>query len=214
MITILRLGERPGRDQRINTHLALVSRAFGADKLIMFFKDQSLLDSIASVNRNFGGDFSLDVRQSGEWRAVIKQWKGFIAHLTMYGQDLDSGLTKLHSLVSSQEETTSELKSLEAELSTDEVGEQRGRGNDGPGKQPIETNDLLVIVGGEKVPAEVYSRAHVNIAVGNQPHSEVAALAVFLDRFQHGRWAEKEMPGWKHKIIPQDRGKKVQSSDE
>ena len=38
--------------------------------------------------------------------------------------------------------------------------------------------DILVIVGAEKVPWEVYEMADFNVAIGNQPHSEVAALAV------------------------------------
>lgn len=41
--------------------------------------------------------------------------------------------------------------------------------------------DLLVVVGGAKVPSELYSWARFNVAVGHEPHSEVAALAVLLD---------------------------------
>ena len=41
--------------------------------------------------------------------------------------------------------------------------------------------DLLIIVGGEKVPGEIFKLADFNVAVGNQPHSEVSALALFLD---------------------------------
>ncbi len=47
--------------------------------------------------------------------------------------------------------------------------------------------DLLIIVGAEKVPGEVFGAVDFNVAVGNQPHSEVAALAVFLDRFLDGK---------------------------
>lgn len=43
--------------------------------------------------------------------------------------------------------------------------------------------DILIIVGAEKVPRKVYTNADYNIGVGHQPHSEIAALAVFLDRF-------------------------------
>lgn len=42
------------------------------------------------------------------------------------------------------------------------------------------SKDLLVVVGAEKVPREVYDLADFNVAVGSQPHSEVAALALFL----------------------------------
>ena len=69
--------------------------------------------------------------------------------------------------------------------------------------------DILVAVGGEKVPGEMYSLADMNIAVGNQPHSEVAALAIFLDRLVD--WEHLEFNG-KIKVIPQERGKKVVSN--
>jgi len=71
--------------------------------------------------------------------------------------------------------------------------------------------DVLVIVGSQKVPREFYSTevSDFNIAVGNQPHSECAALAVFLDRFFEGKALEKTFENAKMKIIPQERGKKV-----
>lgn len=50
--------------------------------------------------------------------------------------------------------------------------------------------DLLVVVGAEKVPRWVYKHVDQNISVGNQPHSEIAALAVFLDRIQEGKIKE------------------------
>lgn len=51
-------------------------------------------------------------------------------------------------------------------------------------REEFEDQDLLVIVGAEKVPRWVYTHVDYNISVGNQPHSEIAALAVFLDRIQ------------------------------
>ena len=71
VITVLRLGERPERDHRINTHLALVARAFGAKKLIMFFNDPSLLASVSSICDRFGGDFTVDVRKKGGWPCPV-----------------------------------------------------------------------------------------------------------------------------------------------
>jgi tRNA (cytidine56-2'-O)-methyltransferase len=47
-----------------------------------------------------------------------------------------------------------------------------------------EDEDLLVVVGAEKVPRWVYEKVDYNVSVGNQPHSEIAALAVFLDRMK------------------------------
>lgn len=51
-------------------------------------------------------------------------------------------------------------------------------------REEFNEKDLLVIVGAEKVPRWVYTNVDYNISVGNQPHSEIAALAVFLDRIQ------------------------------
>jgi len=73
--------------------------------------------------------------------------------------------------------------------------------------------DLLIIVGAEKVPGYIYEIADYNVSVGNQPHSEVAALAVFLDRYFNGKELYKEFEGAKIKVIPQERGKKVVSLD-
>ncbi len=70
---------------------------------------------------------------------------------------------------------------------------------------------VLIIVGGEKVPWEVYQLADFNISVTSQPHSEVAALAVFLDRYFSGKGLEKKFSKPKIKIIPQEKSKKVVS---
>ena len=67
---------------------------------------------------------------------------------------------------------------------------------------------LLVAVGAEKVPAEMYNLADWNVAVGNQPHSEVAALAVFLDRLFLGRELKEDFAGGL-KIVPMQHGKQV-----
>lgn len=69
--------------------------------------------------------------------------------------------------------------------------------------------DKLIIVGGKKVPSEVYHMVDYNVAVGNQPHSEVAALAIFLDRLQGGCWEKKDFSG-KKRIAPQEHGKLVE----
>jgi tRNA (cytidine56-2'-O)-methyltransferase len=74
--------------------------------------------------------------------------------------------------------------------------------------QRISSEKVLLVVGAEKVPPEVYQMATHNIAVGNQPHSEVAALAVFLDRFLKGEGLRREFKGRLH-ILPCERGKRV-----
>ena len=57
-----------------------------------------------------------------------------------------------------------------------------------------ERESLLVAVGATKVPAYVYQEADLNVAVGHQPHSEVAALALLLDRLDP-RWEENDPAG-------------------
>ena len=68
--------------------------------------------------------------------------------------------------------------------------------------------DIMIIVGAEKVPPEVYQRADFNVSVGNQPHSEIAALAIFLDRFTEGKALYADRHG-KLTVVPNERGKTV-----
>ncbi len=72
-------------------------------------------------------------------------------------------------------------------------------------------NDILLIVGSQKVPKEFFSKnvSDFNVSIGNQPHSECAALAVFLDRFFEGKELAKEFKKAKIKILPKERGKKT-----
>jgi tRNA (cytidine56-2'-O)-methyltransferase len=72
---------------------------------------------------------------------------------------------------------------------------------------------VLVVVGATKVPKEYYELAHINAAVGNQPHSEVAALAVFLDRLTEGEPMRRN-EGGRVKVVPQERGKLVVDMEE
>jgi tRNA (cytidine56-2'-O)-methyltransferase len=71
--------------------------------------------------------------------------------------------------------------------------------------------DVLLIVGSQKVPKEFFSRktSDFNVSIGNQPHSECAAVAVFLDRFFKGKELAKEFRNAKMRIIPQERGKRT-----
>ncbi|HOT93715.1 MAG TPA: tRNA (cytidine(56)-2'-O)-methyltransferase [Methanoregulaceae archaeon] len=66
---------------------------------------------------------------------------------------------------------------------------------------------VLAVVGAEKVPGELYGLADFNVAVTNQPHSEIAGLAVFLDRLFEGRELEAEFPRARIRVIPSARGK-------
>jgi tRNA (cytidine56-2'-O)-methyltransferase len=68
---------------------------------------------------------------------------------------------------------------------------------------------ILIVVGAEKVPREIYELADYNVAVGNQPHSEVSALGVLLDRIQQGKQFESGFENSERVIIPQEHGKNV-----
>jgi len=169
MINILRIGHRISRDKRITTHVALVSRAMGADKIFIGTKDQKIEENIRSTCKRFGGEFKIET--GVDKKKIIKNWDGIIVHLTMYGGDLETSINKID-----------------------------------------KNKDLLVIVGAEKVPPQIYDAADFNISVGNQPHSEVAALAIFLDRYTKGLWQKKKFNG-KIEILPCNNGKKVLSKD-
>jgi tRNA (cytidine56-2'-O)-methyltransferase len=72
----------------------------------------------------------------------------------------------------------------------------------------------LVVVGGAKVPGEVYGVAHWNVSVTGQPHSEVSALALFLHELFEGKELNLEFSGAHIKTIPQTRGKKLETHSE
>ena len=61
----------------------------------------------------------------------------------------------------------------------------------------------------KKVPREIYTMADFNIGVGSQPHSEISALAVLLDRINSGKQFEKKFEDAKRTIIPTKDGKKM-----
>ena len=166
-VVVLRLGHRFERDKRISTHLALVSRALGAEKIVFDAKDLRIKKSVDAISDSWGGKFKIKFTDS--WRNYIRDFKGVKVHLTMYGINInDIDLAKL-----------------------------KAREN------------IMVIVGGKKVPSDVYELADYNIAVGSQPHSEVAALSVFLDRLFEGSELNKNFEG-SRRIVPQEKGKKVE----
>lgn len=70
-----------------------------------------------------------------------------------------------------------------------------------------EIGNPLIIVGSEKVPRKVYDIADHNVAVGAQPHSEVASLAVFLDRYNNRTIPRLE--GGDISVLPSESGKRV-----
>jgi tRNA (cytidine56-2'-O)-methyltransferase len=72
---------------------------------------------------------------------------------------------------------------------------------------------ILVVVGAEKVPREIFDMADYNVAIGNQPHSEISALSVLLDRIQQGKQFEFKFENSEREIIPEERGKNVRMNE-
>lgn len=169
-VVVLRLGHRPGRDNRMTTHVGLTARALGADRAILAGTASGPKGTIEDITDRFGGPFDVELTDSP--KEVIRSWDGIVVHLTMYGLS---------------------IQDVESEI--------RERHTDDP---------VLVVVGAEKVPFDIYERADYNVGVTNQPHSEVAGLAVFLDRLFEGRELDREWVGGTHRVVPKATGKKVE----
>ncbi|AEN06173.1 tRNA (cytidine(56)-2'-O)-methyltransferase [Halolamina sp.] len=173
-LCVLRLGHRPGRDDRMTTHVGLTARALGADRVLFPDNAGQSAETVRDITDRFGGPFEVEL--DDEQRATIRNWEGPVVHLTMYGeqvQDVEDAVREVHT------------------------------------EEP-----LLVVVGGEKVPFEVYDEADWNVGVTNQPHSEVAGLAVFLDRLHEGRELAREWEGGDRRVVPMETGKKVVDPEE
>ena len=170
VIEVVRIGQRLVRDDRVTTHVALVSRGFGAERIYMTEVNPEIRDTIQKINNTWGGNFEVEFIE--KWKTIVKKKKdeGFkIVHLSMYGERINDAQEKIQ-----------------------------------------DEENLLIVVGAEKVPREIYELADYNIGVGSQPHSEISALAILLDRIQNGKQFEKEFPNAKRKIIPTRNGKNVQ----
>jgi tRNA (cytidine56-2'-O)-methyltransferase len=71
-------------------------------------------------------------------------------------------------------------------------------------------SNVLIVVGSEKVPGELFGLADWNVSVTTQPMSEVAALAVFLDWFQEHKEFDRDFANSKIRIVPSRAGKHVE----
>ncbi len=69
--------------------------------------------------------------------------------------------------------------------------------------------NILIIVGSQRVEPGFYELADYNVSVTNQPHSEVAALAVFLHMLKEGKEFSHEFEDAKLVIKPDKNGKVV-----
>ena len=168
-IEVLRIGQRVVRDDRVTTHVALVSRAFGASKIFMNEVNPEIKNTLEKINKTWGGDFIVEFIDN--WKNVLKEKKSNsvkIIHLTMYGTEINQIDTKIQN-----------------------------------------ESEILIVVGAEKVPREIYEYADYNVSIGNQPHSEISALAVLLDRIQKGKQFDEKFTNAEREIIPTNEGKKV-----
>jgi tRNA (cytidine56-2'-O)-methyltransferase len=78
-----------------------------------------------------------------------------------------------------------------------------------------QNKSILLLVGSQKVPGDFYYSevSDFNVSVGNQPHSECSALAIFLDRYFEGKELARDFNDAKIKIVPKERGKAIKIDD-
>ncbi len=76
-------------------------------------------------------------------------------------------------------------------------------------EEEIRSNEkVLVVVGAEKVPSDLYDLADYNVSVSTQPHSEISSLALFLDHLTQSSELNREYPDAQMRIIPTEHGKR------
>ncbi len=172
-VVVVRYGHRPGRDDRMTTHVGLTARALGADRVVFPDNAGNAVETVRDITERFGGPFTVESRSLGP--GIARNWDGTVVHLTMYGlpvQEVEADVRAAH-----------------------------------------ESASLLVVVGGEKVPFGFYEHADYNVGVTNQPHSEVAGLAVFLDRLFEGAELDREWTDADRRVVPEATGKTVVDAD-
>jgi tRNA (cytidine56-2'-O)-methyltransferase len=210
-VAVLRLGHRPGRDERMTTHVGLTARALGADRAILAGDAGKSKETVEDITDRFGGPFAVELTDSP--RSVIRNWDGRVVHLTMYGeriQDVEDEIRAAHRGKDGGETADDEEDASDREEDApDREEDAPDREEDAPDGEPI-----LAVVGSQKVPFDVYETADWNVGVTNQPHSEVAGLAVFLDRLFEGRELDREWENGDQTVVPEETGKTVVPADE
>ncbi|HXW36445.1 MAG TPA: tRNA (cytidine(56)-2'-O)-methyltransferase [Nitrososphaerales archaeon] len=84
------------RDDRTLTHLCLVSRALGAERIYLQEVEKDVPGTVQKVNEDWGGEFQ--VVTSASWKKVIADAKSAgrkVVHLTMYGVPLQDVVEEL-----------------------------------------------------------------------------------------------------------------------
>ena len=72
-IEVLRIGQRVVRDDRVTTHVALVARSFGTQKIYMNEVNPDIEKTISDINKTWGGDFKIEI--ISEWKKIIRERK-------------------------------------------------------------------------------------------------------------------------------------------
>ena len=75
VIEVIRIGQRLIRDDRVTTHVALVSRAFGAEKIYMTEVNPEIKDTIEKINKTWGSDFIIEFID--KWKHIVKKNRNF-----------------------------------------------------------------------------------------------------------------------------------------
>jgi len=65
VIEVVRIGQRVVRDDRVTTHVALVSRSFGAEKIFMTEVNPEIKDTLDKINNTWGGNLLLNLLTIG-----------------------------------------------------------------------------------------------------------------------------------------------------
>jgi len=76
-------------------------------------------------------------------------------------------------------------------------------------------NKFLIIIGSQKVPTEIYEEADINLSIGNQPHSELSAVTIFLYEIMNKDkdFLYRKFENAKQKIVPTKKSKKIVNED-
>jgi len=158
------------------------------------FRDKRVTTHVGLAARAFGADGMFlaaeDPSLTGSIRDVVTRWGGEffvrdgVSWKTCVRAWKEKGGTVVHL-------TMYGLPMMEV------IGEIRKR------------EEILIVIGAEKVPGEIYGLADFNVSVTSQPHSEVSSTAVFLDHLFEGAELDRTYPDAELRIYPSSDGKRT-----
>ncbi|MFH1327281.1 MAG: tRNA (cytidine(56)-2'-O)-methyltransferase [Candidatus Bathyarchaeota archaeon] len=160
------------------------------------FRDHRVTSHVALAARAFGADEviiadSKDENVESTVKKVVKNWGGKFNVIT--------GVS-WKKVISNWKKSGGEIIHLTMYgLDVDNVIDQI-----------VETGrDKMIVIGATKVPGELYKLADFNVSVTHQPHSEVSALAILLDRLFQGEELSKNFNSARISISSCANGKKI-----